>query len=118
MRERISLGSFLLLLVAFIVYSTTGVFSKLASGEAFLSKEYISYFVIVILTMGVYAVLWQLVLKIVPLAQAFLFKSMTVLFSLCFAYFIFSESVSLKNIIGAGFIIVGIIINSKSKKIA
>lgn len=118
MKNRLSLSSFALLVVAFLVYSTTGIFTKLASGEEFLSIEYLSFFAIAILTIGFYAILWQVVLKKVPLTQAFLFKSMTVLFSFCFAYFIFDESITWKNLLGATFIIGGIMVNSQNSTTA
>lgn len=114
MKNKLSLSSLALLVVAFLIYSTTGVFNKLASGNEFLSTGYLSYFAIAILTIGIYAVLWQLILKKVPLTQAFLFKSITVLFSFCFAYFIFDETITWKNLLGGALIIVGIIVNSQS----
>lgn len=105
----------MLLMVAFFIYSTTGVFSKLTSKQDFLSIGYLSLFSLVILTMGIYAILWQIILKRVPLAQAFLFKSTTVIFSLLFAGIFFSEQISYQNMIGAGFIVAGIIVNSLQK---
>ncbi len=113
MKKQLGVSSFILLFVAFLVYSTTGVFSKLASREIFLSFGYFSYFALVLLTMGIYAILWQVILKKTPLSKAFLFKSMTVLFSLCFAYFVFNEIITWKNLVGASLIIIGIIVNSK-----
>ena len=115
MQEKLSIASILLLVVAFLIYSTTGIFSKLSSEEAFMSQGYVIYFVLVLASIGIYAVLWQIILKKVPLTQAYLFKSITVLFSLSFAYFIFSEAVTIKNLIGAAFIVAGIIVNSQIK---
>lgn len=115
MKNKLGLTSLVLLLVAFLIYSTTGIFTKLASKETFLSFGYLSFFAMVIISMGIYAVLWQIILKRVPLTQAYLFKSMTVVFSLLFAYGIFSETITWKNLLGASFIVVGIIVNSQSK---
>lgn len=115
MSKRISLKAILLLMVAFLVYSTTGVFSKLTSKQEFLSFAYLSLFSLVTLAMGIYAILWQIILKRVALAQAFLFKSTTVIFSLLFARIFFTEQISYQNIIGAIFIVAGIIVNSLQK---
>lgn len=102
----------MMLIIAFFIYSTTGVFSKMASTKEFLSISYISLLALVIISMGLYAILWQVILKKVPLNQAFLFKSMTVLFSLSFAFIIFDEDITKRNVIGSCFIITGIVINA------
>lgn len=115
MQGKLNIASFALLIVAFLIYSTTGIFTKLSSGEVFLSQGYILYFAFVLASIGIYAVLWQIILNKVPLTQAYLFKSITVLFSLFFAYYIFSEVVTKYNIVGAAFIVAGIIINSLHK---
>lgn len=111
-KQELSISSLLLLVIAFLIYSTTGVFSKMASMHEMLSMSYIQYFSLVILAMGVYAVLWQLILKRVDLAKAFLFKSLTVVFSLFFAWSIFDEIITIKNLIGCAFIVSGIVLNS------
>ena len=114
----LGITSYLLLVTAFLIYSTTGIFTKFASGEEFLSMTYIFFLSMVIVAMGIYAIMWQLILKRVPLSQAYLYKSMTVLFSLFFAFSIFNEEVTLKNMLGAVLIISGIIVNSQSKSLA
>lgn len=116
MPNQISLKNFLLLIGAFLIYSLTGVCSKMASSYALFSREFISIFAVELITVGIYAILWQIVLGRIELSKAFLFKSSTVVFSLCWAYWIFGEAITIKNIIGASLIIVGIVINSTSKK--
>lgn len=111
-KRGLSISSLLLLIVAFLIYSTTGVFSKMASMHEMLSLSYIQYFSLVILAMGLYAILWQFILKKVDLAKAFLFKSLTVVFSLFFAWSIFDEIITIKNLIGCAFIVSGIVLNS------
>ena len=107
-----SFTSLLLLIVAFLIYSMTGIFTKMSSMQEMLSIPYIQYFALVILSMAIYAVLWQIILKRVELTQAYLFKSLTVVFSLFFAWSIFHEVITLKNLIGCGFIVAGIVLNS------
>ena len=112
--KNMSISSFILLIMVFAVYSSTGIFTKLASMQDFLSMEYCFFLGVVVLMLAIYAVLWQIILKSTPLAQAFLFKSSTVIFALIFASCLFDENVSLQNIVGASIIIVGIIVNSYS----
>lgn len=60
--------------------------------------------------MAVYAILWQKVLAFMPLNQAYLLKSSTILLILAISHFVFSEAISFYNIIGALFIMAGIFI--------
>ena len=101
---------FLILLFAFAIYSCTGVFSKLASKQAFLSIPYILYFGCVVGTLGVYAVLWQKILSFMPLNKAFLCKSICIVFALGISYWMFAETITLYNILGASIIILGLIV--------
>lgn len=101
-----------LLLIAFIVYSFTGVFSKLASQNEFLSVKYVGFFVCVILMLGIYAILWQKILSFIPLHKAFLCKSICIIITLALSYFFFAEELTLSNILGAVCIISGIVVLS------
>jgi drug/metabolite transporter (DMT)-like permease len=106
----------LLLGACFLVASSSGVFLKLASMYKFLSFPYIFYFGITVLVMGVYAVLWQEVLKLIPLNKAYLYKSSGVGISLMYAYIIFDEKITVYNIIGCSMIVAGIIILSYKRR--
>lgn len=106
--KKTSIGGFLFMMATFAVYSASGIFTKAASTFQFLSLQYIACFAGAVGVLGLYAILWQLVLKKMPLNTAFLWKSTTILFSLLFAHFIFGESITPKNILGAVFIIAGL----------
>lgn len=101
---------FFLLLFSFLVYSCTGIFSKLASRHAFLSILYILYFCCVVAALGLYAVLWQRVLSFMPLNKAFLCKSICIVFTLGISYWMFSETITLNNILGASIIVLGLVV--------
>lgn len=100
----------LLMFVAFSLYVLSGAFSKLASQHPFLSLSYIGYFSCVFFTLGLYAIFWQRILSFMQLNRAFLCKSITIVMLLIISRYYFNENVSLKNIIGAGFIISGLIV--------
>lgn len=55
-----------------MVYSTSGILSKLAAGVDFLSIEFCLYYGGVLLLLGFYAIGWQQILKRLPLTTAFL----------------------------------------------
>jgi len=105
----------LIIVVAFLIYSLTGVFSKLASMHEFLSIKYIVFFSCVLLMLGLYAILWQRVLSFMPLHKAFLCKSICIVITLAISYFVFAETLTLNNILGAACIISGLVVLSWQK---
>jgi drug/metabolite transporter (DMT)-like permease len=99
----------LLLFSAFLVYSSESVFIKWASLEEPLSLWFNIYYGIAICVLGLYAVLWQLVLKRMPLSLAYMCKSLTLIIILLIAHMLFGESISTYNIVGGFLIICGIL---------
>lgn len=97
------------MVIAFMVYSTTGIFMKLASMESYLSFLFVFYYCMALGVIAAYAVIWQIILKKIPLTIAFMSKSITIVFSLLIAYLFFSESITINNIIGSVIIIGGIV---------
>ena len=107
---RLTIRNALFLTFSVSVYSSAAFFSKLASGCDFLSLPYICCLAGVVIVLGIYAVLWQMALKCVPLNQAYLFRSLGVVFGLAIAYFAFHESISWQNLLGASIVLCGLII--------
>lgn len=108
--EGLTIRNAFFLVFSVAVYSFAGFFSKLASGYDFLSLPYISCLCGVVFVLGVYAVLWQMALKRVPLNQAYLFRSLGVVFGLAIAYFAFHESISWQNLLGAAIVLFGLLV--------
>lgn len=79
----------LLMMLAFVVYSSSTICSKLASQQEFLSFPYICCLLGVVAALAVYAVLWQKILEFMDLGKAFLCKSITIVLFLCFRIFAF-----------------------------
>jgi len=106
---------YLLLIISFLILSCSGACLKLASMQPFMSLTYIGFFGLTVMVMAVYAVLWQKVLEDIPLNIAYLCKSSTVGISLLYAYLLFGEQITGKNIIGCILIIAGIMVLSYKK---
>ena len=106
----ISPASGLFLCLAVAVYSCSAIFSKLASGQEFLSLPYLLCLCGVVAVLGTYAVLWQMALKRVPLNQAYLFRSLGLVYGLCIAHFIFNERMTVQNIAGCCLVLTGMLI--------
>ena len=83
--------------------------------QEFLSFSYILFMGAVVALFGIYAMLWQRVLALMPLGKAFLYKSTTIIITIVMCHIVFQESITTNNIVGAGIIIFGIVILSRKK---
>mgnify|MGYP002626576780 FL=1 len=92
------------------VYSLTGVASKFAAGEEFMSFKFILFYGLSLFGLFIYAFVWQQVIKHMPLITAYANKGVTVIWGILWGYFIFSEEITLRKIIGAIIIVAGIVL--------
>lgn len=96
--------------VAFFIYSLSGIFSKIASKQNFLSLYYNLFFIGIILVLGVYAILWQQVLKKISLSVAMSNKPIVLILGILWAVLFFDETVDVKFFIGIPLIIIGLFV--------
>lgn len=97
-----------------MVYSTSGICSKLAAGEAFLSPRFCLYYAVIIVLLGVYAIGWQQIIKRLPLTTAFANKAVTVVWGIVWGAAFFQEEITPKKLLGAAFIVIGVILYAGS----
>jgi len=97
-----------------IIYALLGIFTKTASMHPFLSWEYVIWFIGALLVMGIYAILWQQILKDIELSTAYMFKGTSLVFVMLLAALIFGETITYTNILGVILIIVGIALFAKA----
>lgn len=113
MKEKIlenkNIKTILLLHVLLFFYSLFGICSKLAAGYPFLSKEFIFFYGLVILNLGVYAICWQQIIKRIPLVTAFANKAITVIWGILWGRLFFQEEITVTKLVGAVLIVIGII---------
>lgn len=95
-----------------MVYSMSGVMSKLAAGEDFFSPRFLMLYAGMIALLGLYAIGWQQILKRLPLTTAFSNKAVTIVWGIVWGVMFFAESVTLGKVIGALFIIAGVVLFS------
>lgn len=110
MKKTLNILSILVLILINLLYSTVGIFTKLASQQDFLSWGYLLSFGGAVGVIGVYAILWQQVIKRIELSTAYMFKGTTIIFTMLFAYWLFGEQITWNNILGAVIIIIGIVL--------
>ena len=64
--------------------------------------------------MGLYAVIWQQIIKRLPLTMAFANKAVTVVWGLIWGAVVFGEEITLGKVIGVIMVILGMVIFSLS----
>lgn len=107
-----SLRYFILMHFSFLIYCSYAVIGKFASGLEFLSLKFIAVYAGVFMILGIYAVLWQQVLKHISLTTAIANKAVTIIWGLAAGYFLFGEGITVQKITGAVLILAGIVILS------
>lgn len=100
----------IILLSTNLLYACVSLFTKYASQQEFMSWNYIVGLIGAFGVMGLYAVLWQQVLKRIELSLAYMFKGTSIVFVMLLANIIFGEQITWNNIVGAIIIIIGIVL--------
>lgn len=99
-----------LLQLIIIIYTLSGICAKFASNNKFLSFKFIVFYVLEIFVLGVYAILWQQVLKKFKVSIAYANRSVALIWSLIWSVILFNEKITLNNIIGTIIVIIGIVV--------
>lgn len=102
--------------IMLMIYSMSGICSKMASKQIFLSFQFCFYYGIVIFLLGFYAIGWQQVIKRLPLTTAFASKAITVVWGIVWGAVFFHESVTIGKLIGAIIVITGVVIYTTDKE--
>lgn len=92
------------------VYSMSGIASKHAARQEFLSVPFCLFYGIVVLALFFYAVFWQQLIKKLPLITAYANKAVTVVWGIVWGVLFFDEQLSIMKIIGAAVIVIGVYI--------
>lgn len=98
------------LVIINFLYACVSILTKLASQHDFMSWNYMLGLIGAVSIMGLYAVLWQQILKRIELSLAYMFKGTGLIFVMLLAYVLFGEQITLNNIVGAAIIIIGIVL--------
>lgn len=101
---------YLMLHVSLLFSSLSGVCSKKAAGytDHLLSVPFFFWFGMVFVIMFGYAVIWQQILKRMPLTVAYSNKPVTLIWGMVWGAAVFGERITWNMILGAGIIFAGI----------
>lgn len=92
-----------LLYVALLLYSLVFVFYKLAVNNP-------AYYIGALIAVGIYALLWQQVLKKLPLVTAYASKGIVVIYGMVWGVLLFKERIAWNMLVGSVLIILGMVV--------
>lgn len=107
---------FILMHIGFLVYASYSIMGKVASKTAFLSIQFLALYAAVFFVLFVYAVIWQQVLKVIPLSVASPNKAICIVWGFVFGNLLFGEEIKPNMIAGAVLIFAGILLLNGEKK--
>lgn len=96
--------------IELLLFSLGGICSKLAGQHKFLSFWFIFFYGLVILNLGIYAIVWQQIIKKLPLNTAYSNKAVTIAWGMLWGFLFFHEIIKWNMILGAAIVIIGVII--------
>ena len=109
-KEKGRLGVYLALHGLLVLFSFVAVLNKVAGREPFLSFRFLLFYGTSVFILGVYALLWQQIMKRLPLTMAYANKAVTVVWGLLWGWLFFEEKPTVTKIIGAVVIIAGVVL--------
>lgn len=110
MQKKGTVKNILLIQGAIFFLSFSAVFSKFAAQHPFFSLPYILYYGASIGVLGLYALIWQQILRRTPLTTAYGNRAVSMCWSVLWGVVFFNEVLTWKMVLGAAVILVGTII--------
>lgn len=109
----------LMLQAVVVIYTLSSVVAKLATGKELFSFSFFLFYGLEIAILGVYAILWQQMIKRFDLSIAYANRAMALLWSALWAVLLFHEGLGPKQVAGIVLVILGTVIvntDTPSKK--
>lgn len=116
MENKGKMRDILMLQAVFLIYSVNSIVAKLASGQERFSFMFFVFYGIELGILGVYAILWQQVIKRLELSVAYANKAVTLIWAMVWGKLIFDERITLSKMAGILLVIAGIVILNSGKE--
>lgn len=111
------LKNIVILQAVVVVYTLSSVVAKFATGKELFSFSFFLFYGLEIAVLGVYAILWQQMIKKFDLSVAYANRAMALLWSAIWAVVLFHENLSEKQIAGILLVVLGtVIVNTDTQK--
>ena len=116
-KRKFQIKDILMLQIVFFIYSINSVVAKFASAQEPFSLNFILLYGLELCVLGVYALLWQQLIKRMELSVAYSNKAVVLLWAMVFGVLLFKEQITLTKVAGILLVIVGIVVlNSEEVK--
>ena len=116
-KRKFQIKDILMLQIVFFIYSINSVVAKFASAQEPFSLNFILLYGLELCVLGVYALLWQQLIKRMELSVAYSNKAVVRLWAMVFGVLLFKEQITLTKVAGILLVIVGIVVlNSEEVK--
>lgn len=106
-KRNISLRLIAILQGAVLLYTLSSVSAKFAAGYEFFSSGFFVFYGAELCVLGVYALVWQQILKRVPVSVAYANRATGVLWGMLAAALFFGEAITVQNLAGVAIILAG-----------
>lgn len=100
----------LILQIVVVIYTLSSVVAKFATGKELFSLSFFLFYGLEIVILGVYAILWQQMIKKFDLSVAYANRAMALLWSAIWAVVLFHEKLDGKQIAGILLVVLGTVI--------
>ena len=105
--KRTSLKMLVIIQLAVCLYTVSGIAAKLASNYEFLSLGFILCYGLEIAVLGIYAIIWQQIIKRVDISIAYANRALAIFWSMLWAFLLFREQITVQNLLGVALIFIG-----------
>jgi len=109
-KDKAFIINIILLQAVVIVYTLTSIVGRMASGAELLSLQFILFYGLDIVILGVYAICWQQMIKKFDLSVAYANRAMAILWTAIWAHFIFKDTIGVKQLIGILVVMIGTVV--------
>ena len=116
MKKGIGIKGIILLQTVFFIYSINSIVAKLASEQESFSFMFIVYYGLELVILGIYALLWQQIIKKFELSVAYANKAVTLIWGMIWGSLLFKEQITLTKAAGILLVIAGIVILNGKKE--
>ena len=106
--KKISLLMLIVIQLGVILYTTSGICSKMTSNYPAFSLMWLVWIGLEVVALGMYAVFWQQIIKRVDLSVAYANRAFAIFWSTLWAVILFREKITPANAIGIVVIFLGI----------
>ena len=109
-KKKFDFKTFAVLHFILLLYSFVGVFMKLAFQNEMFSLKFFLFAGLAVLFLGIYAIVWQQVLKKMPLTVAFTNKAICIVWGMLWGALFLGDQITWYKILGSLIVFPGVVL--------